>query len=50
MMPPKVVSLPFLRGEAEIVAQWASHRRRDPMLAWFVQQIENYVGRFPNRA
>ncbi|WP_322963926.1 LysR family transcriptional regulator [Sphingomonas fuzhouensis] len=49
IMPLKVVSPPFVREEAKIVAQWASHRRRDPMLAWFVEQIEAYAGLFPGR-
>lgn len=43
IMPLKVVSAPFASKESLIVAQWASHRRRDPMLAWFVSQIEERV-------
>jgi len=46
MMPVKVVTAPFTQQSTMIVAQWAAHRRRDPMLAWFVEQIEAYVASF----
>ncbi|WP_261269383.1 LysR family transcriptional regulator [Sphingomonas sp. LC-1] len=48
-MPVRAVTAPFLRGKVMIVAQWAAHRRRDPMLSWFVEQIEAYVALFPAR-
>jgi DNA-binding transcriptional LysR family regulator len=48
-MPVQVLPAPFARRGTPIVAQWATHRRRDPMLAWFVQQIESYVGIFRGR-
>ncbi|MBB3991157.1 LysR family transcriptional regulator [Croceicoccus naphthovorans] len=49
-MPVKVLSAPFEREVTLIVAQWAAHRRRDPMVAWFVEQIESYVALFTNTA
>jgi LysR family transcriptional regulator, nod-box dependent transcriptional activator len=49
IMPLKVLAAPFPTKETVYVAQWASHRRRDPMLAWFVKRIEEHVSRFPNR-
>lgn len=48
-MPVKVLAAPFAQENNPIVAQWAAHRRRDPMLAWFVEQIEAYVELFPGR-
>ncbi len=46
MMPVRVVAAPFTQRQTVIVAQWAAYRRRDPMLAWFVEQIEAYVASF----
>lgn len=48
-MSVKVVAAPFAQESTPIVAQWAAHRRRDPMLAWFVEQIKAYVALFPGR-
>lgn len=49
IMPLKVLSAPFRTKKTVFVAQWPSHRRRDPMLAWFVQRVEAHVSQFPNR-
>lgn len=38
-MPLKVLAAPFQTVETPIVAQWASHRRSDPMLEWFLQRL-----------
>ncbi|WP_267433877.1 LysR family transcriptional regulator [Sphingomonas sp. GM_Shp_1] len=43
ILPVKVVSAPFDRPAATIVVQCAAHRRRDPMIGWFVRQIEDYA-------
>ncbi|WP_211101373.1 LysR family transcriptional regulator [Niveispirillum sp. SYP-B3756] len=40
MMPLKVIPVPFASQWTSIVAQWGSHRRRDPMLAWFIKCLE----------
>lgn len=44
-MPLRVMAAPFPTRETVFVAQWASHRRRDPMLAWFVKRIEEQARR-----
>lgn len=49
IMPLKVVAAPFLARETVFVAQQASHRRRDPMLAWFIKRIEEHTSRYRNR-
>lgn len=49
IMPLKVLAAPFPTKETVYVAQWANHRRADPMLAWFVNRIEEHTSRFPNR-
>ncbi|MBB4099322.1 LysR family transcriptional regulator [Sphingomonas kyeonggiensis] len=46
MMPLKVVTAPFARRPNQIVAQWPRHRR-DPMLAWFVDQIRERRQQYP---
>lgn len=46
MMPLKVVTAPFTRRQSQIVAQWPKHRR-DPMLAWFVDQIRERRRQYP---
>lgn len=46
MMPVKVISAPFASRETKIVAQCAAHRRRDPMLAWFINQVKAYTASF----
>jgi DNA-binding transcriptional LysR family regulator len=38
-LPLKVLATPFSTIDTPIVAQWASHRRRDPMLDWFLQRL-----------
>lgn len=43
LMPLRLVEAPFATKQTTIVAQWASHRRRDPMLVWFVKQIDDYA-------
>lgn len=40
LMPLKVLQPPFECEPTLVVAQWAGHRRRDPMLTWFVDQIQ----------
>ncbi len=45
IMPLRVITAPFLTRETVFVAQWASHRRRDPMLAWFVKRIQEQAER-----
>lgn len=45
IMPLRVLTLPFATKETVFVAQWASHRGRDPMLAWFVKRIEECAER-----
>lgn len=49
ILPVKVVSAPFERQVTTIVAQCAAHKRRDPMLGWFVRQIEDYARLVPRR-
>ncbi|MBU0792577.1 MAG: LysR family transcriptional regulator [Alphaproteobacteria bacterium] len=44
IMPLKVITAPFPTRETVFVAQWANHRRRDPMLAWFVKRIQEQAG------
>lgn len=44
IMPLQVITAPFLTKETVFVAQWESHRRRDPMLAWFVKRLEEQAG------
>ncbi|RSV36463.1 LysR family transcriptional regulator [Sphingomonas sp. ABOLE] len=46
IMPVRAVSAPFVQEGTVTVAQWPMHRRRDPMLAWFVAQIEAHVATF----
>nr|WP_282599831.1 LysR family transcriptional regulator [Novosphingobium sp. SG707] len=46
IMPVRAVAAPFAQEGSILVAQWAAHKRRDPMLAWFVEQIEAYVASF----
>jgi DNA-binding transcriptional LysR family regulator len=46
MMPLKVVTAPFTRRRTPVVAQWPKHRR-DPMLAWFVDQIRERRRQYP---
>jgi DNA-binding transcriptional LysR family regulator len=38
-LPLKVLATPFTTVDTPIVAQWPSHRRRDPMLDWFLQKL-----------
>lgn len=45
IMPLNVIPAPFPTKETIFVAQWANHRRRDPMLAWFVKRIQEQAGR-----
>lgn len=49
IMPLRVITAPFPTKETLFVAQWENHRRRDPMLAWFVKQIEEHVRRLRNQ-
>ncbi|MDM8010898.1 MAG: LysR family transcriptional regulator [Parasphingorhabdus sp.] len=49
IMPLRVITAPFQKKETVFVAQWENHRRCDPMLAWFVKQIEEHVSSFRNR-
>lgn len=44
IMPLRVITAPFRAKETLIVAQWESHRRRDPMLAWLVKRIKEQAG------
>ncbi|MET3471488.1 DNA-binding transcriptional LysR family regulator [Novosphingobium sp. 1529] len=46
IMPVRAVAAPFVQEGVVTVAQWPAYRRRDPMLAWFVAQIEAYVALF----
>lgn len=46
MMPLKVVTAPFARRRNPIVAQWPKHRR-DPMLAWFIDQVRKRRQQYP---
>jgi Transcriptional regulator len=39
IMPLKVLAAPFRTVDMPIVAQWASYRRSDPMLEWFLQRL-----------
>ncbi|SLJ88962.1 DNA-binding transcriptional regulator, LysR family [Novosphingobium mathurense] len=45
IMPLRVIGAPFPTKQTMFVAQWASHRRRDPMLAWFVKRIKEQADR-----
>lgn len=45
IMPLRVITAPFPTRETVYVAQWESHRRRDPMLAWFVKRIQEQTER-----
>lgn len=47
ILPVKVVGAPFARPATTIVVQCAAHKRRDPMLAWFVKQIKEYTRSTP---
>jgi DNA-binding transcriptional LysR family regulator len=49
IMPLQVIAAPFPTREIVFVAQWASYRRRDPMLAWLVNRIKEHTSRFHNR-
>nr|WP_277923847.1 LysR substrate-binding domain-containing protein [Sphingomonas hankookensis] len=40
ILPVRVVAPPFVKRATTIVVQCAAHKRRDPMLNWFVTQIE----------
>jgi DNA-binding transcriptional LysR family regulator len=45
ILPVKLVTAPFKRPAITIVAQCAAHKRRDPMVNWFVGQIAAYSRR-----
>ena len=47
ILPVRVVAAPFRRPATTIVAQCAAHKRRDPMVGWFVRQIEDYARSLP---
>ena len=40
IMPVRTVSAPFPTRETAYVAQWAPHRKRDPMLVWLLNLIQ----------
>lgn len=49
IMPLRVLTAPFATRNTMLVAQWANHRRRDPMLSWIVKRLQEHAERLvPN--